>query len=193
MVGAMSAHRTNRILIGAAAAVGVLAGAAGIAAAVTDDGGRDPAPTLAREEAEAAAVEEVPGTVVGVEADDEGGRAVWSVEVEGSDGRRHEVAVDDRGTVVGRDIDDDGTDDDGTDDGRDDDAVVDPAQATVTQAEAEAAALAEVPGTVRTSHLESEDGGLEWDVDVTATDGTRHDLQVDADTGAIVEHDTDDD
>lgn len=190
MVGAMSAHRTNRILIGAAAAVGVLAGAAGIASAVTGDGGSDPAPALAREEAEAAAVDEVPGTVVGVEADDEGGRAVWSVEVEGADGRRHEVDVDDRGAVVGRDTEDDGTDD-GTDDEVSDPALVE--QATVTQAEAEAIALAEVPGTVRSIHVESEDGGLQWDVEVTATDGTRHDLQVDAATGAIVEHDTDDD
>lgn len=190
MVGVMSAHRTNRILIGVAAAVGVLAGAAGIAAAVTGDGGSDPAPALARAEAEAAAVAEVPGTVVGVETEDEDGRAVWSVEVEGADGRRHEVDVDDRGAVVGRDTDDDGTDDDGTDDEVSDPALVE--QAVVTQDEAEAIALAEVPGTVRSAHVEQEDGGLEWDVEVTATDGTRHDLQVDAATGAIVEHDTDD-
>ena len=190
----MSAHRTNRILIGAAAAVGVLAGAAGLSAAVTGEGGSDPAPALAREEAEATAVEEVPGTVVGVEAEDEGGRAVWSVEVEGADGRRHEVDVDDHGAVVGRDTED-GTEEDGTDDDGTDDEVSDPAlvaQATVTQAEAEGIARAEVPGTVRSIHVEQEDGGLQWDVEVTATDGTRHDLQVDADTGAVVEHDTDD-
>ncbi|HEU5149203.1 MAG TPA: PepSY domain-containing protein [Iamia sp.] len=181
--------KINRILIGAAATVGVLAGAAGITAAVTGGGDADPAPTLAREEAEAAAVAEVPGTVVGIEADDEGGRAVWSVDVEGEDGRRHEVDVDDRGDVVGRDVDDD--DDDDGDDG--DDAPVDPAEATVTQADAEAAALAEVPGTVRSSHLEREDGRLEWDVDVTGDDGRQHDLQIDAETGAVLEHDTDDD
>jgi uncharacterized membrane protein YkoI len=178
-------NRTNRILIGAAAGIGVLAGAAGIAAAVTDEGG-DPRPTLAREEAEAAAVEEVPGSVVATEADDEGGRAVWSVEVEGDDGTRHEVDVADDGSIVGRDTDDE---DEGDDDA---DAPVDPAEATVSQADAEAAALAEVPGTIRDSHLEREDGGLEWDVDVDGEDGQRHDVQVDADTGAIVEHDTDD-
>jgi uncharacterized membrane protein YkoI len=185
-------NRTNRILIGVAAGIGVLAGAAGISAAVTDDGS-DPRPTLAREEAEAAAVEEVPGSVVGIEADDDDatGGAVWSVEVEGDDGSRHEVDVADDGSVVGRDVeDDDRGDDDGDDDG--DDAPVDPAEATVSQADAEAAALAEVPGTVRSSHLEREDGGLEWDVDVTADDGTRHDLQIDAETGQILEHDTDD-
>jgi uncharacterized membrane protein YkoI len=186
-------NRTNRLLIGAAAAIGVLAGAAGISAAVTGgDGDADPRPTLAREEAEAAAVEEVPGSVVGVESDDEGGRAVWSVEVEGEDGRRHEVDVDDSGAVVGRDTDDDG-DDDGRDDRDDrDDEVVDPAEATVTQADAEAAALAEVPGTVSRSHLEREDGRLEWDVDVDGEDGRRHDVQIDAETGEVLELDTDD-
>jgi uncharacterized membrane protein YkoI len=100
-------NRTNRLLIGAAAAVGVLAGAAGISAAVTGDDGSDPTPAIAREEAEAAA-------------------------------------------------------------------------------------LAEVPGTVRRAHLEREDGGLEWDVDVDGEDGRRHDVQVDADTGEVLEHDTDD-
>lgn len=183
-------NRTNRILIGGVAVIGVLAGAAGIASAVTGEEGGDPAPSLPRAEAEAAAVEEVPGTVVGIEADDDDGRSVWSVDVDGEDGRRHEVEVDASGAVVGRDVDDDeGTDDDGRDD---DDAAVDPAEATVTQDEAEQAALAEVPGTVSRSHLEREDGGLEWDVEVDGEDGLRHDVQVDADTGAVLEHDTDD-
>lgn len=182
-------NRTNRLLIGAAAAVGVLAGAAGIASAVTGDDGTDPAPAIAREEAEAAALEEVPGTVVGAEADDEDGRAVWSVDVTDADGTRHELDVADDGTVVGRDVEDD---DDGDRDDDGDDAPVDPAEATVTQEDAEAAALAEVPGTVRSAHLEREDGGLEWDVDVDGEDGLRHDVQVDADTGEVLEHDTDD-
>ena len=51
MVVAMStktASRTNRLLIGAVAVVGILAGAAGIASAVTGDGGSDPAPAVPR-------------------------------------------------------------------------------------------------------------------------------------------------
>lgn len=189
----MSAHITNRILIGAAAGIGVLAGAAGITAAVTGDDDSDPRPTLAREEAEAAAVEEVPGSVVGAETDDEGGRAVWSVDIEGEDGRRHEVDVADDGSVVGRETDDDGSDDDDDDE---DDEVSDPAlveQAAVGQADAEAAARAEVPGTVRNAHLEDEDGRVVWDVEIDGDDGSRHEVQVDAETGDIAEHDIDDD
>lgn len=179
----MSTSRINRLLIGAAAAVGVLAGAAGVTAAVTG-GFDDPTPNLDRAEAEAAAVEEVPGTVVGIEADDEAGQAVWSVDVEGADGRRHEVDVADDGTVVGRDTDDD--------DEHDDDRPVNAEEATVTQAEAEATAVEAAPGEVRRSHLEWEDGLLVWDVEVLSG-GVEHDVQVDATTGAVVEHDADDD
>lgn len=195
----MKSTRTNRFLIGAAAAVGVLAGAAGISSAVTGGDG-DVAPTLDRAEAEAAAVAEVPGTVVGFEADDEGGRGVWEVQVDGEDGQRHEVTVDDSGAVVARDRDDDrnGRDDDGFDDdavdGTDDDH--DPAlaaDAAVSQADAEAAAVAEAGGgTVHRIHIEREDGRVVWDVEVDTADGLRHDIQVDATDASIVEHDIDD-
>ncbi|HMJ75475.1 MAG TPA: PepSY domain-containing protein [Iamia sp.] len=191
-----TASRTNRLLIGAVAVIGVLAGAAGIASAVTGDGGSDPAPTISRADAEAAAVEEVPGTVVGAETDDEDGQAVWSIDVDGTDGSRHEVEIDEGGAVVGRDVDDDGPgDDDGRDDDGRDDEVSDPAlveAAEVSQDEAEQAALAEAPGTVSRAHIEREDGRVVWDVEIDGEDGRRADVQVDAATGEIVELDLDD-
>ena len=55
------------------------------------------------------------------------------------------------------------------------------------------AALAEAPGTIHQAQIEDEDGRVVWDVEVDGTDGARHDIQVDAQTGAIVEHDVDDD
>jgi len=186
-----TASRTNRLLIGAVAAVGVLAGAAGIASAVTGDGGSDPAPALSRADAEAAAVEEVPGSVVGAETDDEDGRAVWSIEVDGTDGSRHEVEIDGDGAVVGRDTDDDGPgDDDGTDDEVSDPALVEAAE--VSQDEAEQTALGEAPGTVSRAHIEREDGRVVWDVEIDGEDGRRADVQVDAATGEVVELDLDD-
>ncbi|QYG91359.1 hypothetical protein HC251_02180 [Iamia sp. SCSIO 61187] len=194
----MPATRTNRLLIGAAAVVGIVAGAAGISAAVAGDGGSDPTPVISREDAEAAAVAEVPGSVVGAEADDEDGRGVWEVEVDGEDGRRHEVEVDDDGAVVGREIDDDGDDDRGEDDTTDDgdDDGSDPALvegAAVSQGEAERTARAEAPGTVRRTHIEREDGLVVWDVEIDGDDGRQVDVQVDAATGAVVEVDVDDD
>lgn len=184
-------HRTNRILIGAAAMVGVLAGAAGISAAVTGGDGSDPAPSLPRAEAEAVATGEVPGTVVGVEADEDDGRSVWSIDVDGEDGRRHEVEVDEDGTVVGRDVDDDdGRDEDGRDDDATDPALVE--AATVTQEEAERAALDVAPGTVHRTHIEREDGTVVWEVEVDGEDGRRTDVQVDAASGAVLEVDRDD-
>lgn len=189
----MKSTRTNRILIGAAAGIGVLAGAAGISAAVTS--GTSPAPVLDRSEAESAAVAEVPGTVIGYEADDEGGRGVWEITVDGADGRRHEVTVDDSGAVVSRD---DVDDDDRFDDDHDDDRVDDDhdpalaADAAVSEQQARDAALAEVPGTVARTHIEREDGRVVWDVEVTGDDGLRHELQIDATDATIVEHDIDD-
>lgn len=144
--------RTNRILIGAAAMVGVVAGAAGIASAVTGEGGDGPTSTVATEQRD----------------DDRG------------DDDRGE---DDRGEDVGE---------------RDDDLTAEEAAAlataaTVTEAEAEASALAEAPGTVRRTEIEEEDGATVWDVEVDGADGSRHDVQVDATSGDIVEHDVDDD
>jgi len=182
----MPATRTNRILIGAAAAVGVLAGAAGLAAAVTGSDGTAPEPTVARAAAERTALAEVPGSVTGSELDLDDGE--WDVDVTAADGSRHEVGVDaTTGEVVARESDD-ADDDRGDDDG--DPSLA--ADAAVTQAEAEAAARATAPGTIHQVTIEREDGRVVWDVEVDGDDGARHDVQVDAETGDIVEHDVDD-
>jgi len=201
----MPATRTNRILLTAAAAIGITAGAAGIAGAATSSGGSEP--TLPKADAEAAALAEVPGTVTEVEHEGDDGADVWSVEVTDAEGRQHEVVVDATGAVVSSGLDDgpdddggredDGRDDDGRDDdGRDDDGTEgDPAlaaDAAVARADAEATALAEAPGTVDRTEIEREDGTVVWDVDIDGDDGLRHDVQVDATTGEIVEHDIDD-
>jgi uncharacterized membrane protein YkoI len=146
MVVAMSTkriNRTNRLLIGAVAVIGILAGAAGIAAAVTGDEGSGPA------------------------------------------------AVLDRG-------DDDRGDDDRGEDRGDDDPTAEQAAslrdgAAVGQEDAEATARAEAPGTIHRTEIEDEDGRVVWDVEIDGDDGSRHDIQVDATSGEIVEHDIDDD
>lgn len=199
----MPATRTNRLLIGAAGAIGVFAGAAGIAAAVTEDDGSAGTPVVSEAAAEEAALAEVPGraTVSELELDD----GEWTVDVVGDDGSRHEVDVDaTTGEVVGteRDGRDGGTDvrDDDGDDA--DDAAEDAAEAeadaalaadaAVGQEQAEQTALGEAPGTVHRTEIEREDGRVVWDVEVDGDDGRRHDVQIDAESGAVVEHDVDD-
>lgn len=64
--------------------------------------------------------------------------------------------------------------------------------ATVAKAQAERAALAEVPGTVTAVELGNENGNLVWEVDVTAKDGTQHEVKVDAGNGTVLIAEADD-
>jgi len=69
-----------------------------------------------------AALKAVPGTAESAELDDDGGRAVWDVDVLGDDGKWHEVRVDAvSAAVLDRNADRDGdTDDRSGQDDRDD-------------------------------------------------------------------------
>jgi uncharacterized membrane protein YkoI len=49
-----------------------------------------------------------------------------------------------------------------------------------------------VGGTVREVELELEHGRIEWKVDIIGADGVRHDVRIDAETGAITRIDADD-
>lgn len=64
--------------------------------------------------------------------------------------------------------------------------------AKVSQAAAEKAALAKVPGTVVTAELGDENGNVTWQVEVKATDGTQHEVHVDAGNGAVLSAQVDD-
>ncbi|MEO3810282.1 PepSY domain-containing protein [Sphaerisporangium sp. B11E5] len=64
----------------------------------------------------------------------------------------------------------------------------------VSREQAERAALAKVPGgRVTSAELETEDGRQLWDVEVDATDGTEHEFDIDAATGAVASEEVDDD
>lgn len=62
--------------------------------------------------------------------------------------------------------------------------------AKVCLAQATQAALAAVPGTVKESGLDDENGCLVYSVDIQSADGKFHDVKVDAGTGAVVHQDT---
>lgn len=147
----------KRVLVPALATVAVL-GAGGVAVAATaggdDLGGAD------RDRVGAAAVEFAGGgTVTDAETSDDRGTA-YEVDVTREDGTEVEVHLDEDLQVVrsDEDRDDDGDrDDDRDDDGRDDDRDDDRAVTEEQRGQAEAAALAEVPGTV--TEVEAEDDG----------------------------------
>ncbi|MER6193267.1 PepSY domain-containing protein [Streptomyces cyaneofuscatus] len=167
----------------------------------TDDRSDDRAPAAAKsagislDQAVAAALKSVPGTVTQAELDrdddDHDGRTVWELDVRGSDKKWHDVTVDaDNGKVLK-------TRDDDNDD-RDDHA---PRSSTVTLKQAADAALKTAPGSITSIDLDDDDddkGGkgnvLRWDVDVAGKDGKQHELKVDAKTGKVtVDRDDDGD
>ncbi|MFE9458159.1 PepSY domain-containing protein [Streptomyces californicus] len=166
----------------------------------SDDRGDDRSPAAAKnarttlDQAVAAALKSVPGTVTEAELDadddDHDGRAVWELDVRGSDKKWHDVTVDATTGKVLKTRDDDNDD-------RDRHA---PRSSAVTLNEAAAAALKSAPGTVTSIDLDDDDDDdrrgnvLRWDVDVEGEDGKRHELRVDAGTGKVtVDRDDDGD
>ncbi|MGX8278272.1 PepSY domain-containing protein [Streptomyces sp. PBSH9] len=168
----------------------------------SDDRSDDRAPAAAKgarislDEAVAAALKSVPGTVTEAELDedddDHDGRAVWELDVRGSDKKWHDVTVDAGNGKVLKTRGDDNDD-------RDRHA---PRSSAVTLNEAAAAALKTAPGAVTSIDLDDDgddDSGsrsdvLRWDVDIAGKDGKQHELRVDARTGKVtVDRDDDND
>ncbi|GAA2975889.1 MULTISPECIES: PepSY domain-containing protein [Streptomyces] len=132
------------------------------------------------DEALASALKSVPGTVTEAELDDDDddeGRTVWELDVYGTDKAWHDVTVDAGSAKVLSARDDDDND------ARDRHA---PRSAAVSLKAAVDAATGAHPGTVTSVDLDDdEDEPLRWEVDVTAEDGARYDLNVDARTGKV--------
>ncbi|MFC9183904.1 PepSY domain-containing protein [Streptomyces globisporus] len=164
----------------------------------SDDRSDDRAPAAAKgarislDEAVAAALKSVPGTVTEAELDedddDHDGRAVWELDVRGSDKKWHDVTVDAGNGKVLKTRGDDNDD-------RDRHA---PRSSAVTLNEAAAAALKTAPGAVTSIDLDDDGDSrsdvLRWDVDIAGKDGKQHELRVDARTGkATVDRDDDND
>ncbi|MEV5577329.1 PepSY domain-containing protein [Streptomyces parvus] len=167
----------------------------------SDDRSDDRAPAAAKstrislDQAVAAALKSVPGSVTGAELDrdddDHDGRAVWELDVRGSDKKWHDVTVDAGNGKLLKTRGDDNDD-------RDDHA---PRSSAVTLNEAAAAALKTAPGTITSIDLDDDDDDngrrgevLRWDVDIAGKDGKQHELRVDAKTGKVtVDRDDDGD
>lgn len=152
----------------------------------TGGSGQERGTVITVDQATAAALRAVPGTVTEAELDDEDGddgSLVWEVDVYGADKVWHDVKVDAVGAKVLADRKDDDNDD------RDRHA---PRSAAVSLNNAVGAALAERAGTVTSVDLDDDDddddrrgGALRWDVDVEGKDGRGYELTVDARSGKV--------
>ncbi|MDE0805896.1 MAG: DUF2613 family protein [Acidimicrobiales bacterium] len=64
--------------------------------------------------------------------------------------------------------------------------------ATISPEDAQAAAIAAVPGTAGDAELENENGSVVYEVPITAEDGTATEVKVDAGNGDVLASETDD-
>lgn len=119
------------------------------------------------------------GSVVKSYLENEHGTLVWDITVKDAQGATHDVLVDaTTGQIVTAKAESEGDDNE---------APIDPAQAKITQAQAEQTALGAYPGgSVIKAKLDSENGTLVWDVEVKDSKGASHDVKVDATTGQVV-------
>ncbi|WP_328319681.1 PepSY domain-containing protein [Streptomyces sp. NBC_00388] len=106
----------------------------------------------------------VPGTVTSAELD----HGSWEVDLYGKDGAWHELRLDRQSGRVVSSRQDRGDQDDRK-------------GAPVTAVRAASAARATIPGTVTSVEL---DNGR-WESDVTARDGSRHEVRIDLNTGRV--------
>ncbi|MFJ2745553.1 PepSY domain-containing protein [Streptomyces sp. NPDC087440] len=172
----------RKSVIAAAVVVVLVGGGTATALSLPSDSG----PASARsapadvDRAVAKAASAVPGTVTGVDLEDDGRE--WDVDVFGQDGKWHDVTLDPSGAKVRNDRVDTGNDD------RDDRA---PKGAAVTVEKAVAAALKAAPGQVTEADLERG----HWEIEVRGKDGRHTDVTVDAKTGkaAVLPQGQDDD
>lgn len=183
----------RRLLVTALAAAAVAGGGAATAAVATADDRDEGVPSGTRVtavQAAQAALKAAPGTVEDIDLDDDGDPAVWEVDVVASGGVRT-VSVDaGSGKVVQNRADDD--DDDGDDDRRE--AAADAkalGAAKVTAVAAANAALKAAPGTV--TSVDFQTGTTpSWEVEVSGSNGTEHEVTVDAASGKVLQNQADD-
>jgi uncharacterized membrane protein YkoI len=143
---------------------------------------------ISSKEAEAIALKEVPGTVKETELEDEDGVVVYGFEVQTTSGEVKDVKVNaENGDIFKVENDDNDEGDDEGDGEENDDNIKDlQKSASLSSKEAEAIALKEVPGTVKDSELEDEDGVVVYDVEVKTSAGNIKGITVDASSGKIL-------
>ena len=147
---------------------------------------------LTLDEAQVIALNKVAGTVNESELEDEDGLVVYGFEIQTASGDVNDVKVNAiNGDIVKveNDANDDenGTEEIEENDGEEnDDNIAElQAKAELTSDEAQAIALKEVPGTVKKSELEDEDGIVVYGFEIQSTNGVQ-DVKIDAATGKVV-------
>ncbi|MET4637999.1 PepSY domain-containing protein [Mycetocola sp. 2940] len=175
--------KKKTVIIGSALAAVLVLGGTGAAVAVSGSNAEDDKAltgSTLEKASKAALAETGEGKVTDSESDDGG----YEVEVTLDNGSAVDLWLNSSFEVVRVDSDD-SSDDDGTDD-TGDSAVTDEERTS-----AEAAALAEAPGTV-TEVDRSDDGASAFEVEITREDGTEVEVELDEDFAVVNVDDSDD-
>lgn len=154
-----------------------------------DDAREANAASVTAQQAAAAALKAVPGTVTEVDLDDDESGVAWDVNVLGKDGKWHDITVGaDKAEVRGQHVDQDDDGDEGKDRVR---SVLNDASVDIAQAAEKAAAH----GTVVSVELDGPDHGkkLAWEAETVTKDGAEHHVTVDPGSGAVSNAPSDDD
>ncbi|MEU6114685.1 PepSY domain-containing protein [Streptomyces sp. NPDC047117] len=154
-----------------------------------DDAREARSATVTAQQAAAAALKAVPGTVTEVDLDDDESGVAWDVNVLGKDGKWHDITVGaDKAEVRGQHVDQDDDGDEGKDRVR---SALNDASVDIAQAAGKAAAH----GTVVSVELDGPDHGkkLVWEAETVTKDGAEHHVNVDPKGGAVTQAHSDDD
>ncbi|MEU7156923.1 PepSY domain-containing protein [Streptomyces chrestomyceticus] len=158
---------------------------------VHEDAREAKAATVSAPEAAAAALKAAPGTVTGIDLDQDRPGLVWEVDVLGKDNKWHEVTLDaGDAKVLNQRVEHEGDDDHGIDHARAElkGTTVDAAQA--------ARKAAGRYGTVTSVDLDDDHrSSAVWEVETVSKDGKEHKLDVDPKTAkvTVAPQDSDDD
>ncbi|KAA6213936.1 peptidase M4 [Streptomyces albofaciens JCM 4342] len=148
---------------------------------VNEDAREAKAATVSAPQAAAAALKATPGTVTGIDLDQDRPGLVWEVDVLGKDGKWHEVTLDaGNAKVLGQRVEHEGDDDHG----------VARARAELKGASVDAGAAAEKAaasyGTVTSVDLDDDHrSSAVWEVETVTKDGKEHKLNVDPRSGKV--------
>ncbi|MFC6061244.1 PepSY domain-containing protein [Streptomyces ochraceiscleroticus] len=154
-----------------------------------DDAREAKAASVTAQQAAAAALKAVPGTVTEADLDDDESGVAWDVNVLGKDGKWHDITVGaDKAEVRSQHVDQDDDGDEGKDRVR---SVLNDASVDIAQAAGKAAAH----GTVVSVELDGPDHGkkLAWEAETVTKDGAEHHVTVDPGSGAVSNAPSDDD
>ncbi|MFD7667316.1 PepSY domain-containing protein [Streptomyces sp. NPDC059788] len=148
---------------------------------VHEDAREAKAASVSAPQAAAAALKATPGTVTGIDLDEDRPGLVWEVDVLGKDSKWHEVTLDaGDAKVLNQRVEHEGDDDHGVDHAR-----AELKGATVDAAQAARKAAASY-GTVTSVDLDDDHRvGAVWEVETVTKDGKEHKLNVDPRTAKV--------